>query len=354
MGSSVVQQRHVAIAGYRGFVRAQLRRYGAAPSEIEDLIQEVWLVALARSPDFRDDRATRAWLVQVCRRIAAGERRSRARKPLLAKEVLELAVEPAQAEHVDRELNDQDGLAALASLAEDLRDVLSLYGSGDLTMREVAELLGLPEATAYSRYRTAIDQVERELRRQSITGVRAPTIPPPSTAARFARPEVDREALADRGELLVYRADPETVIGRIGNVVVTRWRQRFYPRTLLDLGSVVDLAYERLRLPVVLLNDGSSDLRLPSAAERTFLRAHLNQHARRAAIAVDILNTPVTRVMSAIVQGALLITRAPTSFAMVPTLEQARRWIEPYARTLEGKLDWAAIAEAVEMQRRYP
>jgi RNA polymerase sigma-70 factor (ECF subfamily) len=344
----------VAVAKYRGFVRSQLLRYGAAPSELDDLIQEVWLVALARSPEFVDERATCAWLAQVSRRIAAGERRARARKPLLGKEVLELAVEPDQVAGVERELDDLDGLAALASLSEELRDVLSLYGSGDLTMREVAELLALPEPTAYSRYRNALEQVERELRRRTTTGVRPASIPPVSTAGRVACPELDREALADEGELLIYRADAETVIGRIGNVVVSRWRQRFYPRTLLDLGSVVDLAYERLQLPVVLVNDGGEDLHLPSAAERSFLRSHLNRHAHRAAIAVDILNTPVTRVMSAIVQGALLITRAPTSFSMVPSLDQARRWIEPYARTASGKLAWPRIVEAVELQRRYP
>jgi RNA polymerase sigma factor (sigma-70 family) len=353
VGSSALSQHRVVVSAHRGFVRAQLRRYGASSGSLDDLTQEVWLVALARSPEFIDERHTLAWLSQVCRRVAATERRARVRRPSNPVRVPEIPVSPAQGERLEAELDDLEGLAALAQLDDDMLDVLSLYGSGELTMREVADILHVPEPTAYSRYRTALDHSRRALRRAQAPGKRHTSIPAPSTASLAPNLVIDRELLADQGELNIHRGDSELVLGRIGNVVLSRWRQRFYPGNFRDIGALIDLAHERLG-KVVLINDGDPDLRLPDASERALLRAHVSQHGRRVAIAVDIFNTPLTRFVAAIVQGAISITRARTSLVMVPSLEHARRWVEPYACTLSGPLPWDKLERAIKTLREHP
>jgi RNA polymerase sigma-70 factor (ECF subfamily) len=64
-----------------------------------------------------------------------------------------LAMHPAQREiaiDIDR---------ALRRLPAEQREVILLKLSEDLTFREIAELLGLPRATAASRYRLALERL---------------------------------------------------------------------------------------------------------------------------------------------------------------------------------------------------
>jgi RNA polymerase sigma-70 factor (ECF subfamily) len=320
--------------------------------DLEDLTQEVWLVALARSPQFESDRATRAWLTQVCRRVAASERRSRARTPLLRDEPqAELPSAPNQVAEVEQHIDEQESLAALSLLSEGQLDVLALYGSGELSMREVAQLVGEPEATVYSRYRVAIDSVSKELRRSRSVGSRTSTAPP-SRSTSIPPPIVpDLEAEADSGRLVIYRADDQAVMGRLGNVIITRWRGRMFERTSIEIGGLIDVVFARMNMPLVLINDVDFDLRIPSANERRSLREHVSTHSRQVAMVVDICNGPVTRLLAAIVNGIMLITRSETSFAIVPAVDPARYWLEPHARLRDGKLQWDLIAGSIYRMR---
>jgi RNA polymerase sigma-70 factor (ECF subfamily) len=344
------------LASFQGFVRSQLKRFGVSSIDLEDLSQEVWLVALARSPRFDDERATKAWLTQVCRRVAAGDRRTRARTPLLREESTgDLPVEPNQAQQVESDLDEQESLAALAQLSEGQLDVLALYGSGELSMREVAELVGDPEPTVYSRYRTAIDSVSKELRRTRRLGPRTSTAPPAPRRSSLPPAVVgDRERAADLGEFILYRADAQLVVGRVGNVIVAHWRKRIYVQSAEEVGAAIRGAYERLQMPLVLVNVGAPDLTLPDAAERTSLRHNIFDTARNIVMAVDIVDgAPIRRLLAAIVTGLLVVTRANQhlSFALVPSLEASRRLIEPHVRSIDGPLPWDVIANAVHRVR---
>ena len=81
------------------------------------------------------------------------------------------------------------------------------------------------------------------------------------------------------------------------------------------------------------------------------LRNHIRQYSDRVALAVDIFNTPVTRLLAAIVNGIMIVTRSTTSFAIVPSLEAARIWTEPLACTRTRRLEWELIVRALEHVR---
>jgi RNA polymerase sigma-70 factor (ECF subfamily) len=341
------------LSKHEAFVRSQLKRFGASASALDDLTQEVWLVSLARSPHFPDERALRAWLVQVCRRVAAGERRSRVREPLLHQETFELPVAARQTERIERVASEQERIAALASLTDEQLDVLALYGSGELSMREVADLIGAPEATVYSRYRAAVDEVNRKLRRSERVGPRTSSAPPPRISSYPPNMAFDREQAADEGKLVIYRNDADMVLGRLGNVVVTRWRKRLYEQTVNDLESAMALVSERMNMPLVLVNDGDPDVRLPNAAERAALRKHI-RWAEQVAIAVDIFDSPITHLISALISGIIMVTRSNTSFVMLRSLEAARRWVEPHARSKRGRVAWEDIVQVVAHFRQQP
>jgi hypothetical protein len=267
----------------------------------------------------------------------------------------EVSVAPEQFERVEREFDEQESLAALAKLSEAQLDVLALYGSGELSMREIAELVGEPEPTVYSRYRSAIDEVMRDLRRSATVGRRTSSMPAPRVPSTPPSAPPDREGAADMGELAIYRADRELAIGRLGNVVVANWRRRFYERSAADVGAAIKHTYERMQIPVVLINSGAPDLVLPNAHERGTMRYYIQDTARQTVVAIDISdNLPVARLLATIVNGILLITRADRrfSFAMVPSVDAARTWAEPHARNLNGPLAWEEITRSIQRVRQ--
>ncbi|MFT3926261.1 MAG: sigma-70 family RNA polymerase sigma factor [Myxococcales bacterium] len=350
---AVREQQHRPLAAYQGFVRSQLSRFGASHSDLEDLIQEVWLIAIARSPRFTEDRAIRAWLSEVCRRVVAGARRSRTRTPLLPGDAPELSVEPEQVEHIEVELDEQMCMAALARLDERQLDVLTLYGGGDLSMREVAELVGEPERTVYSRYRSAISELTRDLRRNERTKPRS-SLPPPFPLSDTLNISGDSEIWADQGRLAIYRSDERMVLGRLGNVVVARWRKRAYEDSSLAIGRAIGEAHKRMGGLVVLLNHVEPEMRLLNASERSYMRELIRVSSPQLAVVVDVCNTPIVRIGGAIMQALMLITRSTTSFVVVPTLEQTRRHVTPHAFCTAGPLSFEQVAHAMQTLRSQP
>jgi RNA polymerase sigma factor (sigma-70 family) len=141
----------------------------------EDVAQETFLVAWQMLDRLREPASLRAWLCGIARNLARKARRRGEREVFDAEvSAAELcagddpfaAACAAEAEHVVRE--------ALGRVPETYRDALVLYYREQLSVREVAEALGISEAAALQRLsrgrhhlaRGATDLVERALRGQ--------------------------------------------------------------------------------------------------------------------------------------------------------------------------------------------
>ena len=150
-----------------GFVWRNLRRLGVAPSDVEDRVQEVFVVAHRRLGDYEErGHGPRAWLFQIVLRVASEWRRHKRRHPEDvdggAAQDLE-QIEPEQPDLVARrEALDQLD-AALATLDVDKRAVLVLHEIEEMTAPEISESLSLPINTVYSRLRVARQQLEAAL-----------------------------------------------------------------------------------------------------------------------------------------------------------------------------------------------
>jgi RNA polymerase sigma-70 factor (ECF subfamily) len=148
------------------FVFRVLRRLGVREADIDDALQEVFLVAYRRADTFEARSSWRTWLYGIAVRVAAAFRR----KAHVRRETMESAPEQtdpragAEAELVQRQLLAHLDLA-LAELDDDKRAAFVLYEVEGMTMAEVAEALGCPLQTAYSRYRVASERVATKLRR---------------------------------------------------------------------------------------------------------------------------------------------------------------------------------------------
>ena len=137
------------------FVFRLLRRLGVPDADLDDLTQEVFIIVHRSLDRYEERNQMRAWLYRIC--VRETSRHRRARKPAGTVDV-DTLVEPSgsspeDAVHASETRADFDRL--LGVLDEERRTVFVLYEVEELSMEEVAKVVGCPLATAYSRLRSA-------------------------------------------------------------------------------------------------------------------------------------------------------------------------------------------------------
>jgi RNA polymerase sigma-70 factor (ECF subfamily) len=138
------------------FVWRALRRLGVPESDVEDVCQEVFVVVHRRLRDFEGRSSLRTWIYGICTRTASDYRRSgRVRREIVTDTPPDAPQEGAQQEVVALRQARQKLDRILDTLDDDKRAVFVLYEIEELTMSEVAEAVGCPLQTAYSRLHAA-------------------------------------------------------------------------------------------------------------------------------------------------------------------------------------------------------
>jgi RNA polymerase sigma-70 factor (ECF subfamily) len=141
---------------YRPFVTRTLRRQGVRTADLHDLCQEVFVIIHRKLQEFDGRASVRSWIYGICSRVASAYRRS-ARFRL--EETRARCPEPpdgtTQDEDFERCQARARAQAVLASLAEDKLAIFVLYEIEGRTMTEVADAVGCPLQTAYSRLHAA-------------------------------------------------------------------------------------------------------------------------------------------------------------------------------------------------------
>lgn len=142
------------------FVCRSLRMLGVPEGDLDDALQEVFLVVFQRMRDYEERGRVRAWLYSICTRVVWTRRRVlRRRREDLGVEVPEAATAPTQHDRVV----DHEALALghelLQALPVEQRDVFWLYEVEELPMSEIARALNCPLQTAYSRLHKARERI---------------------------------------------------------------------------------------------------------------------------------------------------------------------------------------------------
>lgn len=139
----------------RPFVWRVLGRLGVARADIADVCQEVFLIVHRRLDDY-DGRPVRAWCYGICVRVAADYRKRAHRRH---ETLVEAPAEPRTLADQERALELSRARArleqVLAGLDQNKREVFVLYELEELPMSEVAQIVGCPLQTAYSRLHAA-------------------------------------------------------------------------------------------------------------------------------------------------------------------------------------------------------
>ena len=145
-------------------VSRTLRYLGVPEADLMDAAQEVFLVVNRRFGEFEGRSTLSTWIRQICLRVAFTyrRRRGRRREDVLA-DPPESVVDADQQAGLER--REQRALLnrLLDSLDDDQRAVVVLYEIELLPMREVAETVGCPLQTAYSRRKAALERLRDAL-----------------------------------------------------------------------------------------------------------------------------------------------------------------------------------------------
>lgn len=139
-----------------------LRRVGDA--DADDLFQETWLRVVRSRELFDPRRRFSTWLFQIANNLARDRGRRQAVRTKARGELVEQAREaeanPLRAsEPVDERL---DVAGRIAALPGRLREVLLLRYYQQMSEREIAEVVGIPQGTVKSRLHTAIRTLRAE------------------------------------------------------------------------------------------------------------------------------------------------------------------------------------------------
>jgi RNA polymerase sigma-70 factor, ECF subfamily len=163
---------------YRRNVAANLYRVLGDRTDLEDLVQEVFVIAFRGLPGFRGDARLSTWLYRICVNVALGRIRTRKRRPI-AYGVADLdasATDPSlvqRPEMPDQSLarrQDQERVyRALETLAPKKRIVLYLHEIEGKDLKEIAYLVDSNPVTV----RTRLFYARRDFYR-AIAGVDAP------------------------------------------------------------------------------------------------------------------------------------------------------------------------------------
>jgi RNA polymerase sigma-70 factor (ECF subfamily) len=146
------------------YVYRTLRRLGTAPSEVDDLAQEVFLALHGCWAAYDPTRPLRPYLFGIAFRISAAHHRKRNREVTF--EVIEVSdTGPSPDDAVASKQARALVLAALERIPLPRRAVLVMHDIDDVPVEDVAAALGIPRFTVYSRLRKARRELEAAVRR---------------------------------------------------------------------------------------------------------------------------------------------------------------------------------------------
>jgi RNA polymerase sigma-70 factor (ECF subfamily) len=143
------------VSAHLPFVWRSLRRFGVPPADVDDAAQQVFLIAREKLASIKAG-SERAFLTAVALRVAAHARRAIQRRDAAHQRFLEYQFAATAPEGMAQRIEARELLdRVLDRMPADLRSVFVLFELEELTIDEVAELLGLPRGTVATRLRRA-------------------------------------------------------------------------------------------------------------------------------------------------------------------------------------------------------
>jgi RNA polymerase sigma-70 factor, ECF subfamily len=140
------------------FVWRSLQRLGVRDADVEDVLQEVFLVVHRRLSTFDDSARITTWLFGIAIRVAAGYRRRAFRRR--EQSVADLPEQATPEERSPEQAAATGQAQARVRAALDLMDlekraIFVMFEVDEAPCEEIAEMLSIPLGTVYSRLHSA-------------------------------------------------------------------------------------------------------------------------------------------------------------------------------------------------------
>jgi RNA polymerase sigma-70 factor, ECF subfamily len=153
---------------YFEFVWGCSRRLGVGELEIDDVVQEVFIVIHGRLSTLERPESLRSWIYGIVRRTVSTYRRARRAKNASASALLaEPSVQCPERSSPQDLAEQSDQVKLLWTLLEKLdpprREVFVLAELDEMSVPEIASALDVPVNTVYSRLRVARRELEEAL-----------------------------------------------------------------------------------------------------------------------------------------------------------------------------------------------
>jgi RNA polymerase sigma-70 factor, ECF subfamily len=162
---------------HASFVWLTLQRLGVRPSDLEDALQEVFVVVHRRLPTYDRKSKLTSWLFGICLKVAAQfRRRAHLRREESVGELPERQSSPGPSpEQVALELEGRRELERVLDVLEPRqRAVFVMFEIDGLSCVEIASFLDVPLGTVHSRLHAARKAFAGAARREQARRRRAP------------------------------------------------------------------------------------------------------------------------------------------------------------------------------------
>lgn len=154
---------------YADFVWRSLQRLGVPAQDLEDALQEVFVVVHRRLGSFDGTSQMSTWLFGICLRVAASQRRRASRRREQPTESLDELMTAGPNSDPEQSYAAREAAArltrALDGIELERRALFVMFEIEGIAATAIAEMLGVPVGTVYSRLFTARAEFSRALAR---------------------------------------------------------------------------------------------------------------------------------------------------------------------------------------------
>lgn len=153
-----------AFHAHASFVWRSVRRLGVESADVDDAVQDVFIVAHRKWVSFEGRSSVKTWLFGICLKVVADYRkRHRRRREVVTDSVPEGHVEPTGPQAVQQRQARAALDRLLDTLDETKRATFILFEFEQLPMSDIAAMTGVPLQTAYTRLYAARRQLNAQL-----------------------------------------------------------------------------------------------------------------------------------------------------------------------------------------------
>ncbi|MBX3201772.1 MAG: RNA polymerase sigma factor [Labilithrix sp.] len=142
-----------------------LRHLGIAESDLEDAVQDVFVVVHGKLATFEGRSQLTTWIYGICLNVAQARRRRAHARRELPTDPQSLPVDEARAARADEDRGRREAERVLDALLDTLpleqRAVFTLFELEGRSSEEIARMCGIPLGTVYSRLRLAREAFKR-------------------------------------------------------------------------------------------------------------------------------------------------------------------------------------------------